>query len=707
MSNLSVSLQAKEWDTVYHCNNPDIAYEKLISEITSSIRTALPVKSITRSKMDQKAWLTKGLSMSIKRKNKLYQKYVKNPTIENKNKYAIYRNKLTQLIRKSKTNHYSDLIQASKGDSKKSWKVINSVLHKDKNTSVLPDLGNATNVVLANDFNNHFASIGENLSEKINQPQGTSFKQYLTGNYMDSFYLKPTNRDEIFNIIMAMKNSNSAGQDEISSKILKSIANEIVEPLAHCINLSLLTGIVPRNAKIAKIIPIYKSGDKNEKNNYRPISILPTISKVLERVVYSRLSDYLTKHNILTPSQYGFRKKSTTAMAMLDLLEQVNHIIDKGDYGIGVFLDLSKAFDTIDLGILLQKLNHYGIRGVTLKWFTNYLYQRQQFVNIYATNSQCKAVKYGVPQGSILGPLLFLIYIKDIVNSSKVLHQIIFADDTNLIISEKCIHKLQDLLNKELSNVDTWFKVNKLSLNISKTNYMIFCSNKKQKDLETMTLQIKINGEEIKRVNSTKFLGILIDDCLNFKIHIDHLVHKLSKYVGLFLKLRHLIPQTTLITLYKTLFEPHLSYCNIIWGNTYPSHLNKLEILQKKIIRVISWSPINSPTRHLFAAYNILRLRDLTYFHNACTMYQVVSGGNRRLSELIPIRSPSHTHETRNKHLIVGKKRRLVSTSMSVVCRGPRVWNELNDSLKKAQSISTFKNRLKNQLLGTYKNQHL
>ena len=273
LHHLTVSIQAKEWDAVYHCNNPDTAYNKLADEISKSIRTTLPIKSITRSRIDLKPWLTKGLSNSIKHKNKLYQRYLKKTNLENKNKYTTYRNKLTHLIRKSKTNHYSDLINASKGDSKKSWKVINSVLNRGKKQPVLPDLCNANNADLANNFNNYFVSIGENLSEKINQPQGISYKEYLTGNYLNSFYLKPTNRDEIYNIIMAMKSSNSAGEDEISSKILKAIANEIVEPLAHCINLSLLTGIVPCKTKIAKITPIYKSGDKNDKTNYRPISI--------------------------------------------------------------------------------------------------------------------------------------------------------------------------------------------------------------------------------------------------------------------------------------------------------------------------------------------------------------------------------------------------------------------------------------------------
>jgi hypothetical protein len=262
------------------------------------------------------------------------------------------------------------------------------------------------------------------------------------------------------------------GLDEINPKIAKCSVEAISTPLAQIINCSITSGVVPDSQKIAKVIPIFKSGDKKQLGNYRPISILPYFSKFFEKLIYGRMMTYITANNILYKGQYGFRKDHSTFMAVMEMYDKISEARDNGHFSVGIFLDLSKAFDTVNHEILISKLNHYGIRGICLNWIRDYLRGRKQCVSYNGHASPMLDVKCGVPQGSILGPLLFLIYVNDISHTSTTLQFLMFADDTNLFMSSKSLGELVDKLNIELQKVNNWFKANKLSLNLNKTNYI-------------------------------------------------------------------------------------------------------------------------------------------------------------------------------------------------------------------------------------------
>ena len=399
---------------------------------------------------------------------------------------------------------------------------------------------------------------------------------------------------------------------------MKNVVNEIISPLTYILNQSLSNGKVPDKMKIAKVVQIFKKGHKESLNNYRPIPLLTTISKILERLVYKRTLKFLIDYNILSNSQFGFRKQHSTTHALLTFVDKVAHAIDNFEHTIGVFLDFSKAFDTINHEILLYKLNHYGIRGRALEWFKDYLTNRKQFVNIKGHDSQYKLISCGVPQGSLLGPLLFILYINDLQNSSHILSFICFADDTNLFLSHRNPNTLINQLNNELKFVQSWIHANKLSLNIDKTHYMIFSNS-----LNVLPGNVKINNIDLTQVESTKFLGLHIDEDLSWKTHISYLNTILSRNTGILNKLKQFFPDHILNSIYSTLISPYLSYGILAWGNTTHLLLDSLFRIQKRAIRIINHAEYLSHTNHLFHQNKILTLPDLFYYNLGIFMYKL------------------------------------------------------------------------------------
>ena len=306
-----------------------------------------------------------------------------------------------------------------------------------------------------------------------------------------------------------------------------------IKPLTNLINLSIKQGIFPDELKIARVVPIFKSGDKALVSNYCPISVLSFVSKIYEKIMYNYLIDFINDHNILYKYQFGFRKQYSTNHAIISLVEKINSALYNGNFMIGVYLDLKKAFDTVDHKILIRKLHAYGIIGNILNWFKSYLHNRKQYVYINKTKSKTKVINCGIPQGSILGPILFIYYINDLSESSKRLFPILFADDTSVFIEGTNLDETIELLNEELNKITTWLSANKLTVNVVKSHYMIF--HRSRIKYTTIT-NILLGPIALKQVNYTKFLGVIIDDKLNFTNHIAYIKNKVSKGMGIILK---------------------------------------------------------------------------------------------------------------------------------------------------------------------------
>lgn len=420
------------------------------------------------------------------------------------------------------------------------------------------------------------------------------------------------------------------------------------------VNQSLNTGIFPNKLKIAKVIPVYKKDDETCIENYRPISILPAISKIIEKVIYLQIHKHFLDNNLYFSSQYGFRESHSTELAILEVVDRITYDMDKGKTPINIFMDLSKAFDSINHEILLEKLNMYGLKGVSLSLIQNYLYNRKQYVQIGDIKSELLPITTGVPQGSILGPLFFIIYINDISFSSQLFKFIIYADDTTLYTAlqydKDFSTQSEAMLNMELQKISRWIKLNKLSLNISKTKCMMF--HRTQKKIVPPTLHI--DGINLQYVNDFSLLGIKINKNMNWSTHKKYIGKKLIKTTCILSKLRHFLSQDILKLIYNALINSHLNYGILCWG----FNCTDIQKIQKRAIRTICNSRYNAHTEPLFKQLHILKVTDILTRKIYKFYYRIQ---NKIIPEYfsktfnLTKQTDIHSHNTRNKLYVIPK----------------------------------------------------
>ena len=575
-------LSSVDWNPIMQDFSGYDTFCKFYDQFRSMYEEAFPLVSSSFNYKNKKHWLTSGLKRSIAMKNSLYIKQLRNPSDENTKLYKRYKNKLTKVMKRAERLHFSELIEKHKGNSKKIWSVIKNVINKKTMKSVPSQLLingkiETNRETMANKFNNYFTNIGKDLANKI-PDSGVDPLSYLANNNDHSIFLRPVKSDEVEKIILSLKPS-SPGYDGIHSDVIKKTYTHYLPTLVHLLNLSLSKGFFPDSMKIAKVVPIYKSGDPMSIGNYRPVSVLPLFSKIFERVMHSRMISYIDRFDLLYRYQFGFRKGHSSNLAVSILTDKILAALDNGETVIGVFLDFKKAFDTVDHDILLYKLDRYGFRGGALEWLRDYLKNRQQFVSLDDTGSKYMSVNCGVPQGSILGPLLFLLYINDIVNVSNLLIPLLYADDTNIFMTGTNLLDTTRKMNTELSKIVVWLKANKLSLNANKTHYMLFTGRRK---VSGTVENILVDGHVIERVKNTKFVGVIIDEKFKWDHHIQYVRNKISKGIGILCKARQSFKLPTLQTLYYSLIYPYITYCVESWGNAAQIYIEPLILLQKK-----------------------------------------------------------------------------------------------------------------------------
>ena len=625
---------------------------------------------------------------------------MKNPTLKNITDYKQFRNSFTSIKRKAGKSHYTNKFNNANNNIKEKWKVINETLNRNNSRTSIDKIifNNQTienKAEICNLFNNHFIAMTSNTSNDVSNNHNLDV--YLNNSPTNSIFFENATQLEILSVTQKLRNKSSTSDDNLSMYIIKKLISFLLVPLNHIFNLSLNLGIFPHQFKLSKIIPVFKKGKNDDINNYRPISLLSPISKILEKLIFNRLSLFIEKNSILHKNQFGFRTSHSTELAITDFTQQIMHDMNDKQMTLGLFLDLSKAYDVINHELLLKKLDHYGIRGIANSWFKSYLSSRKQYVSIENFSSNLADVVNGVPQGSILGPILFLLFINDLCTLSSKIKCILFADDTNLFYSSNNLKDCTDLLNQELNIYSSWFTSNKLKINYTKCSYMIF--GPKILTNSITDLPIKLNNTLISRTEKTKFLGLIITENFSWNEHLNYLSLKVNKLIGLFHKIKNKLPYSTLISLYYTFIYPNLTYGITLWGNSPKSHLNNIILSQKRAVRLICNLKLFESTQASFSKLKIMKIKIIYIYFTSIFVFKFIQN-------LLPISFKNfyifsnsvQTTSTRHTTTFYTYKTRLKLISMSLKHTGPKIWTILPDSLKSINRLQVFKKSLKHFL---------
>jgi hypothetical protein len=591
--------------------------------------------------------MTNGLLISRKKKNELHKISLTVPNELNLQLYRNYRNLYNKLIRASKKMTFGDEINKNSKNPKKTWDILREVTAGGKKLDQIDKIMVNGELVtdpelISEEFNNFFSNVGVAISNTV-EPTEKNPLSYLNYRVNTELHLGIFSQADLINIINNFQPKDSSDYYGISNKLIKFIKFEIATPLTHIFNTSFNTGKFPSKLKISRTVPIFKAGVRTSCDNYRPISLLCTFSKILEKAVAIRLVNHLRDNQLLNENQFGFQENVSTVHHLTKLCNYVTKELNDKNYVVGIFLDLKKAFDVVPHNLLLKKLEKMGVVGLALRWFTSYLEGRSQCVDVGGKLSSLREIIISVLQGSILGPILFLCYINDLPSCTDLL-ALLFADDTAGLTAGPNLKDVLQKANTELKKIATWFRANKMAVNVTKTKFVVFKGKGMRATIDDNDWIYYDNNDtgappdpskifKLGRITSSnpnpadryyKLLGLYLDEHLSFDYHVTTVCNKVAKANFIISKAKNLLPLNSLKTLYFALVHPHLLYCLPVYACTNQSNIARLSKAQKKSIRLITRSKYNEHTAPLFQNLKIMPFETLVSYSQCIIMHSII-----------------------------------------------------------------------------------
>lgn len=626
---LTNNLAGSDWEAVMNCLDVNTCANVFVKTIKNCIDIS---KKLVQNKCTRfrklKPWITVDLIQAIRKRDKMSKAVKKQPfNFAIRERFQELRRSLSNLINLTKRNYYREKIDQSGKNAKVLWEVVKELSGRVEKKDgfpiqkFMPNIS-PTNVDthknVANEFNNFFSSVGQNLANNIKSDGDPvvideDYRQHTC------LTLQTVTEQDVVRLVLGLRGGSAPGHDGISAEVLKLNLHILCRPLCYLSNLSLVSGVYPDIFKLAKVIPIHKSEAFTDKNNFRPISLLSVLAKILEKIVKEQVVGYLHTNNLISHNQYGFRSDKNISDALFDVCRDINTAISNKESSILIFLDLKKAFDSVNRGKLLKKLEIIGVRGCAFSWFHSYLSDRRQVTNICGIDSDEMPLDYGVIQGSTLGPILFLIYINNISKLNISSKLFLFADDTLILTQGKSWVEVKQKALRDLAILKKWLDYNVLTLNISKTKFMpISLKNSSDYALDDLVIHSCGNSlnnlcqcGNILRVTSYKYLGIFFDNHMKWSVHIEYLKKRLRKFVFAFKELSYVLNKKEMKIAYYAYVQSLLSFGIIAWGGAYKTIMNSLSITQKMIIKVAFKKNRRFATDLLFQETQLLTIRQI------------------------------------------------------------------------------------------------